>query len=96
MENINPPGKYREVGRNKVPVDHIYSMDTADDRAAFSKRLKAMERGNAALCPIAYVPLPGCRVMRFRQLEEANADQERSMRQLAELAAEKGQYVVGR
>jgi hypothetical protein len=96
MDNAPPPGKYREVGRNKVPENHVYPMETADDRALFSKRLRAMERGNAALCPIAYIPLPGRRVMRFRTLEEANADQDRSMRRLAELAAEKGQYVVGR
>lgn len=95
MEDTKPPGKYREVGRRNVPDDHVYPMEAAGDRAAFSKRMRAMERGAIVLCPVAYVPLPGCRVMRFHTLEDANADQDRSMRSIAELTAKKGRYVFG-
>ncbi len=94
MDNAKPPGKYREVGRNKIPEDHVYPMKTVEDRAVFSKRLQAMERGSAALCPVAYIPLPGRRVMRFRTLEEANADQNRSMCCIADMTAKRARHVI--
>lgn len=76
MDNAKPPGKYREVGRRRIPDDHVYPMRTEQEREDYYEKLFAMKARDAVMMPVYRVMAQDePRVKRFHTLEEANADQ---------------------
>jgi hypothetical protein len=80
----SPIGVYRVVGRNRPPEDHIYPLNTPEERSVYLDRLFAMKNRDAIMVP-ARICLPGePRIKRFRTFEEADEDQLESMVRIAE------------
>lgn len=87
------PAKIRVVGRREVPEDHIYPLDTPEQREAYFALLEVFSQRQAALCPVVRILRSGePRVKRFRTLEEANEDQEEAMMQVMERMQEEARY----
>jgi hypothetical protein len=94
MDHESPPGVYRVVGRNRPPEDHIYILNTSEERSAYLDKLFAMKDRDAIMVP-ARICLPGePRVKRFRTFEEANEDQLESMVRTAEFLKKRKFHVV--
>lgn len=75
-------GIYRKVGNpdRDLPEDHIFPMNTAEQRQRYMNMLADMKARDARTIRI-YRLAPGePRVKRFLTLEEANADWERCAR----------------
>jgi len=88
-----PPGKYRIVGKREIPEDHVYPLDTPEQRTEYFRRIRAMEESMLALRPVARIMATGePRVKRFRTLEEANADQIEGMVRTMEYLNRKRTY----
>jgi len=84
MNHESPLGVYRVVGRNRPPEDHIYTLDTPEERSAYLHKLFAMKDRDAVMVP-ARICLPSeLRVRRFQNFEEANEDQLENMVRIAE------------
>jgi hypothetical protein len=84
------PEKIRVIGNRQPPEDHIWPLDTPEQRDAYYAHWARLTRRNASLRP-ARILLPGePRVKRFRTLEEANADQEEAMMRVMEWMRRRG------
>jgi len=88
------PATVRTVGTRLVPEDHIYPLDTPEQREAYFRKLAAFKRQCLAAQPVARIRFPGePRVKRFKTLEEANADDQGHQIRIAQRAAETATYV---
>ncbi|WP_248885817.1 hypothetical protein [Acidithiobacillus acidisediminis] len=84
------PTLFRVVGRRQPPEDHIYPLDTPEQREAYYAHWAKLTRRNAALRPARILQPGEPRVKRFRTLEEANADQEEAMMRVMEWMQRRG------
>ena len=84
--------KMRVVGRRAVPEDHIYPLDTPEQREAYFAHWGALTRRNARLRPARILQPGEPRVQRFHTLEEANADQEAAMLRVMEWMQSRAVY----
>jgi len=86
------PEKMRVVGRREVPEDHIYPLDTPEQREAYFAHWGEITRRNARLRPARILQPGEPRVQRFHTLEEANADQEAAMLRVMEWMQSRAVY----
>ncbi|MDA8153237.1 MAG: hypothetical protein M0003_11100 [Acidithiobacillus sp.] len=78
-------GIYRRVGNHDrdLPEDHIFPLETAEQRQRYSNMLADMKARDARTIRV-YRLAPGeSKVKRFLTLEDANADWERCARRAA-------------
>ena len=79
-------GIYRKVGNpdRDLPEDHIFPMETAEQRQRYTNMLADMKARDARTIRV-YRLAPGePKVKRFLTLEDANADWERCARRAAD------------